>query len=158
MKKLFFLSVTLLLLGQISALNLLADTDVPADTSWSSLDLDTTGETRDLLPTYPIPYSAKWATADYDRTFSMSAESTALANPYEIETFGQEEEGTYQWNYTEVSAEDLPRGAEYTLAYTIKQGETVVDTQDSVASVTLLPEPCFALVLTILGLAILRRK
>ena len=158
MKKIFFLAATLLLLGSFTTINVMADT-VPSDTIWSDLDLDTTGETKELLPTYPIPQSAKWAENGYDRTFTMSAEEVDGEISYYIDTFTEEEEGTYTWDYTGVPASDLPRNATYKLYYVIKNGEgTTVDTQLSAASVTLLPEPSVVLVLTILGIAILRRK
>ena len=156
MKKFYFLAATLLLLTTI---NVVADPVIPSDTNWSDLDyLDTTGQTKELLPTYPIPYSAKWAENDYDRTFAMSAESVDGEISYNIEEFAEEEEGTHAWDYTEVPASDLPRGTTYKLSYVIKNGETVYDSQQSVASVTLLPEPSVILVLTVLGLSILRRK
>ena len=157
MKKIFFLAATLLLLGSLTTINVMADT-VPSGTIWSDLDLDTTGQTKELLPTYPIPYSAKWAENDYDRTFALSAESVDGEISCEIEEFAEEEEGTYAWDYTDVPASELPRGTTYKLYYEIKNGETVFDSQLSAASVTLLPEPGVVLVLTILGLAILRRK
>ena len=134
------------------------ESDIPSDTIWSDLDLDTTGQTKELLPSYPIPYSAKWAENDYDRTFALSAEEVGGAVSYSIAEFAEEEEGTYAWNYTLVPASELPRGATYKLSYVIKNDETVFDSQLSAASVTLLPEPCVALVLTFFGLAILRRK
>ena len=156
MKKIFFLAVTLFLFGQL----VLADPDIPTETIWADLDyLDTTGQTKDLLPTYPIPYSAKWAEGEYGRIFSMSAEDVDSEFSYAIETFGVEEEGTYAWDYTEVAASDLPRGATYKLSYKIQNTSAVIfDEQLSVASVTLLPEPCAALVLALLGLVIFRRK
>ena len=157
MKKLFFLATTLLLLGSFTTINVMADT-VPSDTIWSDLDLDTTGQTKNLLPTYPIPYSAKWAENDYDRTFALSAEDVNGEVSYNIAEFAEEEKGTYTWNYTLVPASELPRGATYKLSYVIKNDETVFDSQLSAASVTLLPEPSVVLVLTVLGMAILRRK
>ena len=156
MKKFYFLATTLLLLTTI---NVVADPVIPSDTDWSELDyLDTTGETKELLPTYPIPYSAKWAENDYDRTFAMSAEDVDSEFSYDIEEFAQEAEGTYTWDYTGVPASELPRGTTYKLSYVIKNDTTVYDSQLSVASVTLLPEPGVILVLTVLGLSVLRRK
>ena len=148
----------LLLLGSFTTINVMADT-VPSDTIWSDLDLDTTGQTKELLPSYPIPYSAKWAENDYDRIFALSAEEDGGEISYDIVEFAEEEEGNYTWDYTDVPASELPRGTTYKLSYAIKNGEgTTVDTQLSVASVTLLPEPSVILVLTVLGLSILRRK
>ena len=156
MKKFYFLATTLLL----TTISVVADPVIPSDTDWSNLDyLDTTGQTKELLPTYPIPYSAKWAENDYDRTFAMSAEEDGGEFSYAIEEFAEEEEGNYAWDYTDVPASELPRGTTYKLSYVIKNGEgTPFDTQLSVASVTLLPEPSVILVLTVLGLSILRRK
>ena len=159
MKKFYFLATTLLLLSSFTTINVVAD--VPPETDWSELDyLDTTGQTKELLPTYPIPYSAKWAENDYDRTFALSAEEVDGEVTYDIEEFAEEEEGTYAWDYTEVPAGDLPRGTMYKLSYVIKNsdGSTTFDSQLSAASVTLLPEPSVILVLTVLGLSILRRK
>ena len=158
MKKFYFLATTLILLSSLTTINVVADPVIPSDTDWSNLDLDTTGQTKELLPTYPIPYSAKWAENDYDRTFALSAEDVDGEISYAIEEFAEEAEGTYTWNYTGVPASDLPRGATYKLSYTIKNGETVYDSQQSVASVTLLPEPSVALMLLVLGLSVLRRK
>ena len=138
---------------------LLAEPVIPSDTDWSDLDyLDTTGQTKELLPTYPIPYSAKWAESDYDRTFVMSAEEVGGEISYDIEEFAEEAEGTYAWDYTEVPASELPRGTTYKLSYVIKNGETVYDSQLSVASVTLLPEPSVVLAFLVLGFSVLRRK
>ena len=159
MKKFFFLATTLLLLGSFTTINVMADSDIPYETAWSDpVYLDTTGQPRALLPTYPIPYSAKWAENDYDRTFSFSAEKAEGGVSYPIEEFAPEAEGAYVWNYTAIPESDLPRGASYYLSYVIKNGATVYVSQVSAAEVTLLPEPCVALVLTVLGLAILRRK
>ena len=158
MKKFYFLATTLILLSSITTINVVADPVIPSDTDWSNLDLDTTGQTKELLPTYPIPYSAKWAENDYDRTFALSAEDVDGEISYAIEEFAEEAEGTYAWNYTGVPASDLPRGATYKLSYAIKNGETVYDSQLSAASVTLLPEPSVTLVLLVLGLSVLRRK
>ena len=156
MKKISFLAVTLLVLATI---NVAADPVIPSDTDWSDLDyLDTTGQTKELLPTYPIPYSAKWAENDYDRTFAMSAEDVDSEFSYDIEEFAEEAEGTYVWDYVEVPASELPRGATYKLSYVIKNGTTIYDSQLSVASITLLPEPGVALMFFVLGLSILRRK
>ena len=158
MKKFYFLATTLILLSSITTINVVADPVIPSDTDWSNLDLDTTGQTKELLPTYPIPYSAKWAENDYDRTFALSAEDVDGEISYAIEEFAEEAEGTYAWNYTLAPESELPRGTTYKLSYVIKNGATVFASQLSVASVTLLPEPCVALVLTFFGLAILRRK
>ena len=157
MKKIFFLAATLLLLGSLTTINVMADT-VPSDTIWQDFELDTTGQTKELLPTYPIPYSAKWAENDYDRTFALSAEEVDGEVTYDIEEFAEEEEGNYAWDYTDVPASELPRGTTYKLSYVIKNGSTTFDSQLSVASVTLLPEPSVILVLTVLGLSVLRRK
>ena len=114
MKKFYFLATTLLLLSSFTTINVVADPVIPSDTNWSDLDyLDTTGENKELLPTYPIPYSAKWAENDYDRTFAMSAEDVDSEFSYEIEEFAEEEEGTYAWDYTEIPASELPRGTMY---------------------------------------------
>ena len=158
MKKFYFLATTLLLLSSFTTINVVAD--VPPETGWADLDfLDTTGKTKELLPTYPIPQSAKWAENGYDRTFTMSAEEVDGEISYYIDTFTEEEEGTYTWDYTGVPASELPRNATYKLYYVIKNGKgTTVDTQQSVASVTLLPEPSVVLVLLVLGLSVLRRK
>ena len=187
MKKFYFLATTLLLISSLTSINVMAipvlqppDPDptgtnsgsgviividdpiepvIPSGTGWAVLDyLDTTGKTKELLPSYPIPYSAKWAEGEYGRIFSMSAEDVDSEFSYSIKTFGVEEEGTYTWDYTGVPASELPRNAKYKLYYVIKNGETVYDSQPSVASVTLLPEPSVILVLTVLGLSILRRK
>ena len=159
MKKFYFLATTLLLLSSFTTINVVAD--VPPETDWSELDyLDTTGQTKELLPTYPIPYSAKWAENDYDRTFALSAEDVESEFSYDIKEFAEEEEGTYAWDYTEIPASELPRGTMYKLSYVIKNsdGSTTFDSQLSAASVTLLPEPSVILVLTVLGLSILIRK
>ena len=159
MKKFFFLAATLLLLGSLTTFGVIADPDIPEGAAWSDpIHLDTTGQTKALLPTYPIPYSAKWAENKYDRTFAFSAEKVEGGVSYPIEEFAQEAEGTYVWDYSEIPETDLPRGTSYNLYYVIKNGTTVYDSQVSTASVILLPEPCVALVLTVLGLAILRRK
>ena len=159
MKKFYFLATTLLLLSSFTTINVMADTVIPSDTIWQDFELDTTGQTKELLPSYPIPYSAKWAENDYDRTFALSAEEVDGEISYDIEEFAEEEEGNYAWDYTDVPASELPRGTTYKLSYVIKNGEgTPFDTQLSVASVTLLPEPSVILVLTVLGLSILRRK
>ena len=159
MKKFYFLATTLVLLGSLTTFGVIADPDIPEGAAWSDqVYLDTTGQTKALLPTYPIPYSAKWAENDYDRTFSLSAKKVEGEVSYPIEDFAQEAEGAYVWDYSEIPETDLPRGATYKLSYVIKNGSTTFDSQLSVASVTLLPEPSVILVLTVLGLAILRRK
>ena len=146
-------------LGSLATVSVMADPVIPSDTDWSNLDyLDTTGQTKELLPTYPIPYSAKWAENDYDRTFAMSAEEVDGEITYDIEEFAEEEEGTYAWDYTGVPASELPRGTTYKLSYVIKNDTTVYDSQLSVAAVTLLPEPSVVLAFLVLGLSVLRRK
>ena len=160
MKKFYFLATTLLLLSSFTTINVVADPVIPSDTIWQDFELDTTGQTKELLPTYPIPYSAKWAENDYDRTFALSAEEVDGEVSYDIAEFAEETEGNYAWDYTDVPASELPRGTTYKLSYAIKNsdGSTTFDSQLSVASVTLLPEPSVILVLTVLGLSILRRK
>ena len=137
---------------------LFADAGAPDDTSWSPLTLDTTGETKNLSPTYPIPYSAKWATNNYDRTFCLSAEVVDEAVSYDIQEFQEEEEGVYTWDFTEIPPSELPRGVAYKLSYKIRNGAIVFDEKLSAVSVKLLPEPGFAFVLAVFGLSFLRRK
>lgn len=156
MKILLLLSTTLV----FSANTLLfADPKVPSDVSWSALTLDTTGNTKKLLPTYPIPYSAKWATNDYDRSFSLSAvDVDDVSFNYAVNTFAEEGEGAYAWDYSNVPLSELPRDATYRLAYTIGKNAVVFDGKRSAVSVKLLPEPGLTFLLAVSGLTLLRRK
>ena len=143
------------------AFSALAET-FPSDTFWTPLSLDTTAQTKELEITYPIPYSAKWAYGDYDRTITITATqvgdtNSTTAASYTILTSSQEETGSYAWNYTLIDPEILPRGVAYTLNYKIFDGDDVFETKISEASVILVPEASTSL-LALLLLSLIKRK
>ena len=131
----------------------------PRETSWSKLDLDTTSKTRQLLPTYPIPYSTDWAKGAYDRTITVTAKQVDDASvAFQLVNTAGEETGTYVWNYNSLSPEELPRTATYSLDYTIKRGSTTVKSGTSAASFTVLPEPGSILLALVLGLGLIVKR
>ena len=145
---------------------------MPDQLVWSSgVSIDTLnispGETLTLLPTDNITYGTQWAFG-YDRKITLTATIDSYGtsgfsildtnNPYEIFTSGEEESGTYAWNYLKVDPAVLPRDAVYTLSYSIYDDETTFATRESVVKIAILPEPGLILGFVLLALGALRRS
>ena len=129
----------------------------PKETLWSKLDVDTTSQTRMLLPTYPIPYSTDWAKGYYDRRISVTA--VQIEDPsinYGLLTTSGEATGAYVWDYTSIS--NLPYRATYCLKYRIFNGNTTFESKTSEANFTVVPEPGMMLLALALGLFALAKK
>ena len=129
----------------------------PKETLWSTLDVDTTSQTRMLLPTYPIPYSTDWAKGCYDRRISVTA--VQIEDPsinYGLLTTSGEATGAYVWDYTSIS--NLPYRATYCLKYRIFNGNTTFESKTSEANFTVVPEPGMMLLALALGLFALAKK
>ena len=137
----------------------------------SSTDIDTLniaeGKTIELLPTDSITYSTKWAFG-YDRKITLAATSDGYVtsgfsisdanNAYEFFTSGEEESGTYVWNYTKVDPTVLPRDAIYALTYRIYDDNKTFATEDAVVNVTIVPEPGLIIGFVLLALGALRKS
>ena len=139
---------------------------------WSSrVNIDTLniapGETLTLLPTDNITYGTQWAFG-YDRKITLTATIDSYgtsgfsildtSNPYEIFTSGEEESGTYAWDYLKVDPSVLPRDAVYTLSYSIYDNETTFATRDAIVKIAILPEPGLIIGFVLLALGALRKR
>ena len=138
----------------------------PSSTSIDTLEI-APGKTLTLLPTDNITYGTQWASG-YDRKITLMAtidsyDTSGFSildtnNPYEFFTSGEEESGTYAWDYTKVDPSVLPRDAIYTLTYSIYDDNTTFATNDSVVKVAILPEPGLILGFVLLALGVLRKS
>ena len=148
------------------------DSEPSADAAWSDeFSLDTanvaSGGTIQLHTSDAITFSAKWAPG-YERYITLMANKKSddeegimafdLTNSVEILTSDEEEEGVYAWDYSVIDPTKLPRTASYSLSYVIFSGDKVFDTQETEATITLVPEPGAALLLALMALSLMKRK
>ena len=121
MKKLFFLTLVLLV---TTALSLQA---VPGQLVWSSgtsinlRDLSSPSEPLSLSSLDQISYSSKWASG-YEREVGVVADATGVSD-YPVFSGAVESEGFFSWNYLAVDPSVLPRDLTYTLTQTITDEE-----------------------------------
>ena len=125
------------------------------------------GQTLLLLPTDNITYSTQWSFG-YDRKITLTAipngNSTSgfsildTNNPYEFFTSGEEESGTYAWDYTKIDPQVLPRDDLYTLSYSVHDDETTFATEDAIVNIAILPEPGIIIGFALMALVALRRS
>ena len=136
MKKLFFLTLVLLV---ITALSLQA---APGQLVWSSgcsintRNFTTPSEPLSLSSLDQIPYSSKWASG-YDREVGVTADATGVSD-YPVFSGAVESEGFFSWNYLAIDPSVLPRDLTYTLTQTITDEEGNV-LRTLVCYVTLIP-------------------
>ena len=144
----------------------------PEPTVWSSeFSFDSlniaSGKTLLLLPTDNITYSTQWAFG-HNRKITLTATPNGNStsgfsildtnNPYEFFTSGEEETGTYAWDYTKIDPQVLPRDDLYTLSYRVHDDETTFATEDAIVNIAILPEPGLILGFALLALGILRKR
>lgn len=142
-----------------------------AEADWSepfALDNVSVNASELVLPDpAQIVYSAKWA-AGYDRSVviritekeeenACSISSVPAAYTIYTSDADAEEEGTYDWDYTSVDPNVLPRNGSYKLSYTVYSGDTIFETENAAADIKLLPEPG-VLCLAVLSLLLSMRR